>query len=501
MINQVLANPTLFNGFVGSVLKRLCDKEGKQLLSHKEIDIDSESRFDADYMLVEGCEALGLENKTIVEVKFRLTENSYNQFRTIVDDTQLELLVITLESFDVPLSPIVNGLQGRKIKFRSIWDLLEIIRSNNISLSSLIEVSNRENLAKDDRGDIYKSLCNYPFEFNKKIIDEATNRFNVNRVTLFLGAGVSSSAKLPEWTTLLQNILSDDSQLPLKFEDYPAIDKASFNSPIITARHILWPYERSLSPDGYSGSKVDLVQILSKALYKNYKNTESQLIKTIVEICKSTDKEGKPVPREGMSIITFNYDDLIEIELDKQGIAFQEIHGENICKKGHLPVIHVHGVLHQKKPNVTMPVLSEREYHKLYKGVFHWSNVEIELALYRTSCFFIGLSMQDPNLRRLLEFVALENNNNIPHFAILPMQTLDSLNKQASKSKDSSSTDSSSADSYKKDFYKKDSFKNTEFVQRQEDVFRQLGVNVIWYPEGEYDYVPMILKRIAGIES
>ena len=499
MINQVLANPTLFNGFVGAFLKKLCDKEGKQLLSHKEIDIDSESRFDADYMLVEGCEALGLENKTIVEVKFRLTDNSYNQFKTIVDDTNLELLVITLESFDVPLSPIVNGLQGRKIKFLSIWNLLEIISRNDISLSSLIEVSNVENLTKDDRDDIYESLCRDPFEFNKKLIDEAANRFNENRVTLFLGAGVSSSAKLPEWTTLLQNILSDNSQLPLKIEDYPAIDEASFNSPIITARHILWPYERSLLPDGYSGSKV--VQKLSEALYNGCKIIDSPLIKTIVEICKSTDKEGKPVPREGMSIITFNYDDLIELELDKQGIAFQEIHGENICKKGHLPVIHVHGVLHQNKPNVTIPVLSEREYHKLYKGVFHWSNVEIELALYRTSCFFIGLSMQDPNLRRLLEFVALENNNNIPHFAILPMQTLDSLNKQASKSKDSKSKDSSSPDSNNADSYKKDPFKDAEFVQRQEEVFRQLGVNVIWYPEGEYDYVPMILKRIAGIES
>lgn len=48
-------------------------------------------------------------------------------------------------------------------------------------------------------------------------------------------------------------------------------------------------------------------------------------------------------------------------------------------------------------------VLIENDNHRIYSEVFDWSNVEQLRALTRCTCFFAGLSLKDPNLRRLLE--------------------------------------------------------------------------------------------------
>ena len=58
------------------------------------------------------------------------------------------------------------------------------------------------------------------------------------------------------------------------------------------------------------------------------------------------------------------------------------------------------GVSRAKK---SLIVLGEKEYHKIYQEPYNWGNIEQLHALNRNVCFFIGLSMNDPNLRRLID--------------------------------------------------------------------------------------------------
>lgn len=92
------------------------------------------------------------------------------------------------------------------------------------------------------------------------------------------------------------------------------------------------------------------------------------------------------------------------------------------------------------------------------------------------TCFFIGLSMTDPNMRRLLEIAAqkrTENDGECQHYAIM----------RRFKIKDSEEVES---------------IKSFERVNEslQESFFKELGVNVLWIDE--FSEIPILLKQIKG---
>ena len=82
---------------------------------------------------------------------------------------------------------------------------------------------------------------------------------------------------------------------------------------------------------------------------------------------------------------------------------------------------HVHGIVFPKRENSSVEdiVLSENDYHRVYSEVFDWSNVEQLHALSRCTCFFIGLSLNDPNLRRLLEIAQRDSSKSVRHYVFL----------------------------------------------------------------------------------
>jgi hypothetical protein len=146
-------------------------------------------------------------------------------------------------------------------------------------------------------------------------------------------------------------------------------------------------------------------------------------------------------------------------------------------------VIHVHGILHQDKQIVDfMPVLAEQKYHQLYMQSSNWSNVDILHAFQRTTCIFIGMSMLDPNLRRLLEFAHSQTDGSISHYAILPNKTLANYN-----------WDSPTPTKY----YSSDDAKESDFKNLQSKTLADLGVKILWYDDGDYDKVPEYINRIA----
>ena len=171
------------------------------------------------------------------------------------------------------------------------------------------------------------------------------------------------------------------------------------------------------------------------------------------------------------SLITYNYDDLVETAIRQKGIEVVSIYSKSRNLRGELPVYHVHGLIPENNSDVqSTPVFSEDDYHIIYSESYHWSNVEQLHALDRNTCFFIGLSMTDPNLRRLLDVSHSNGDKDIRHFAFLKREKLYQSDNKHEKNK-----------------------KHFHILENQ---LEALGVYVIWYED--YKEIPKMLKDICA---
>ena len=278
------------------------------------------------------------------------------------------------------------------------------------------------------------------------IIEKAQKIFSQGPNTLFLGAGVSMSAQLPGWEDLLKKLLNDAGNKETHFSSshYNALFKECGSSSIVMGRFI---------QNLFNGDKKRIDDATRRILYQERSNISSPTIETICKIIKQR--------RELISsVITYNYDDLIEQELDRINVDNYPVYDNNEPETS-LPVCHVHGLLSQHKALSSTIVLSEKEYHEIYSSSFNWSNIEQLHALQRTNCFFIGLSMTDPNLRRLLDIAQGEGSKkgNIHHFAFIDKDNIGSAFDRNSE--------------------------RDEYCKRHEEVLKELGVGIIWYDRHE----------------
>lgn len=280
-----------------------------------------------------------------------------------------------------------------------------------------------------------------------------------NNFSLFLGAGVSMSANLPCWWKLLAGMIDRCKQRMFKEADLDQLTKVCYNSSIVMGRFIRMMMESKSNEEGF-------YQCLHDALYNGIDSFSSPLITEICNLIQSKRQQAQ-------GIITYNFDDVMERALKSCGIGNYSIFGQNQPQQ-RFPIYHVHGfVPFENKENIkSLPVLSEEEYHRVYANSYNWSNVEQIHALSRTTCIFIGLSMTDPNLRRLLDIANKDSEADPRHFVFLPC-----------------------IDSFGKD--KAAEVKNNEAMRIQKEMFEELGLRVVWY-KGHNDELPKFIKALHG---
>ena len=231
--------------------------------------------------------------------------------------------------------------------------------------------------------------------------------------------------------------------------------KANGSSSIIMGRYI-----RRLFKD----DKRLLQKAIHYRLYrkKTIGDIKSDTIKKICELVKENQEKVK-------SIITYNYDDLIEQQLANIGVTTSSVFDTH--EPDHrFPVYHVHGILDQKGIKSSDIVLSEDDYHEQYRRSFMWSNVEQLHALQNNNCFFIGISMTDPNLRRLLDITRSEaNGKNQRDFHCFAFLMKDSVAEGVKGDKE-------------------------QFLKEQRYMLENLGVRVIWY--NNHNELPNLLNTL-----
>ena len=423
---------------VYAFIKSCCSKDEDAQFMPWEIKQNNKSLpLIPDIYVPNGCRKLDIKPKTCIEVKANLYYDTFDRLREMYDiihghfeNEGFHLMLVTMETVD-QFQAAYSVLKGRNIEIVYFNDWLKM-KAKGERTTEAIE----SNLSEVD------------LQSAKKAFESGPNTF-------FLGAGVSCSEGLPGWKQLLMTLISDASETNIGKEEFEALFKANGSSSIIMGRYI----HRI-----YNDDKQQLRNAIHNCLYKNrtYRIIKSDTIKMICELVRYNKNKVK-------SIITYNYDDLIEQQLANIGVPTCSVFDTHE-PDGRFPVFHVHGILDQEGMKSSNIVLAEDDYHEQYRRAFMWSNVEQLHALQNNNCFFIGLSMTDPNLRRLLDFTKSEANNNHQRdfhcFAFL----------------------------CKEDVAKDVKGNKMRFLKEQKYILENLGVRVIWY--NNHNELPKLLFNL-----
>lgn len=308
-----------------------------------------------------------------------------------------------------------------------------------------------------------------------KFIKELHEEYINDNLVLFLGAGASKEAEIATWDKLITELFValinkelQKQKIKISEDECNKIIDALINhnnqSPLLQARLLR------------RGLETDFEDCIRKILYKGSKDTSS-LLKEIAQLC---------VPNRGktgvQAIINYNFDDLIEKNLKKIRVKYHSIYGEGMkANSDEIGIYHVHGFLPQAKgeyKNLTKSLLvfSEEGYHKLLLDPYNWANITQLNYLINNSCVFIGLSMTDPNLRRLLEIAAqkqIDGDVSCKHYAIIKRIEIDDENGTKGMMTFSKVNES-----------------------LQEASYEELGVNIIWI--NDFSEIPDIIQKIKN---
>jgi hypothetical protein len=252
-------------------------------------------------------------------------------------------------------------------------------------------------------------------EVNRSDLDGLRRAWQEKTLVLFLGAGVSRPYGIPTWKDLVLEILFDQTDVARRLEpiDLPSrralaawlVDYYDYD-PIILARVVKNEIRRSVRRNARrrSGEDADghdlFLEKVRQHLYPENPPVprEPTTLTAIADLIKRSNEEA------GVSaVVSFNYDDLLERKL-AGSVRTRSIWSARRSREKGLPILHPHGYLPREgDPRDCEIVFTEDDYHGLSSSVFHWALTSIVGYLRHSTVLFVGLSMLDPNLRRLLD--------------------------------------------------------------------------------------------------
>ncbi len=469
-----------FEVFCLGLLNNLLKSEGKsELRKFPEIKISGEE----DSIRVNQFDALShdgisnLQGITLIEIKAVFNPKVITKFLS-----QLKYLGNEFNScliiFGSELNDIDRDYINRKIKLRKLKMVVEVWDYNNIvALSKKYnEVSSK--LIKNIGNEIFNSTIEQAKKSEDNWKDDRERQLNSlksayqkDEIVLMIGAGTSKDAGVPNWNELLKelnlSIINQNISTKLtnseKNEFAEELVNMQNGAPLVSASYIR------------NALGEEFVNEIRKSLYRNVKPIKEQLL--LETIAKLSIPRRRQVGIE--AVITYNFDDLLENHLKRNGVEYKSIYTEGDFEiPTKLSVYHVHGFIPKsisdyKNLDDSILVFSEDGYHQMQTDPYSWSNIVQMKALREKTCVLIGLSGVDPNLRRLFS-IHSEKFSGCKHYIILERQFKSSLSSKSQKFQEFSKL----------------------HHKIQEDTFKEIGLNVIWYEE--HPEVPKILEQLKN---
>lgn len=236
-------------------------------------------------------------------------------------------------------------------------------------------------------------------------------------LVLFLGTGVSLQYGVPNWRDLvLELLLVTQDRFQRFWPEYRsalANWMSSYYDFNLLALSRIVKYELAKETSRTSDLHHQFASLVRESLYRVWHSPEFSRLKSnplrqttlsrlagLIAKCRG---QGKGIA----AIVTMNFDDFLEQELRQAGVEFHTVY-DGVSSRGRgLPILHPHGYLPEDGDIPTSQlVFSEDEYHQLAHSPFHWAVGEMSNYLRRNQVLFVGLSMTDPTLRRLLDATA-----------------------------------------------------------------------------------------------
>lgn len=445
-----------FEKYALSVLNEYALQQNKEILTYNNSD-----DLDYDAILPEGIE--DIQDKTYVEFKYSKSNQNYylreierelKKISNLPEKAHL-LLILGVVFSDNEKNNIYKKLAESANTNVTIWDYNDLVERSNLDSKYSEYLENPKKAIVDDAISNQQNIQER--KKNKKhLIEMLYSAYKNEKVVLFLGAGVSIDAGIPLWSDLINKLLiqmiaNKSKNKIMSNKDIKMLNQlASSNkedSPLTQVRYIRTAFD-----------KTEYYSLVHKVLYENKQTLNTNLLNAIVNIC--APKRNHIGVR---SVVTYNFDNILERKLKQKGIDYNVVYREaDISDYESLNVYHVHGYLPNNLEELDEEmnlIFSEEDYHRVYRDSYCWSNITQLNAFRDNTCLFIGCSLNDPNLRRLLD-VAARNGESARHFAILKRDQINLGKNEVEKNL-------------------LDVYENIDLNIR-ESYYRSIGLNIIW---------------------
>lgn len=480
----------LFETFIINLLQHSAKKKGKTINPASDQKFNFDTYFDAT--APDGLDTM--EGPTAIEIKLKATFSESLIQRELTKITDLPsfkdfksfLFIFSgrLAKSNTPTNIITENARKNGIPL-TIWDydtIEKLVEENqsfvddlvpNLSITHLKSVTHPQEPATTDN---WKDR-------RERNVNKIKDHYKNNNLSMFLGAGVSLGAGVPTWNQLLNDLFAelitqkgsfpDSSDPKHRQEIVDRLVTLNATSPLVAGRYIR------------NGLAKDFVNIISRLLYKNVQSQDkpTDTLEAIARLC--IPKRTGPGIR---AVVTYNFDDLLEDRLRKIHVPYHPIfRTTDEHSRDELPIFHVHGFLPRNRDDYpgaleSLLVFSEEGYHSLYRDPYFWSNF-IQLTLLKdSSCLMVGLSLTDPNLRRLLE-IAFSKDTAVRHYAILKRLSYEIFSKD--KDKTVISAPRPLVESFLASHH-----------QAEERLYQELGIDIVWVED--FNEIQDILKSIQA---
>jgi len=227
-----------------------------------------------------------------------------------------------------------------------------------------------------------------------------------DHLTIVVGAGASVAAGLPGWEDLVHQLLVKGRGA--KAERVAAL--------LQETQGFLLAAEAAFPPTASAGRRK---QMVARALYGAEGRNgfiPSRLHQAVAALARLRGPEG-------LGVFTTNYDDLLERAFRDEGLRVKpRFAPQNPAHRGAFPIHHVHGYLGSETESDDI-VLGQSDYARVAAAGSDWPAEELGSAAARGPVVFVGASLTDPNLLRIL--LRLREREYERHVLVLARQGLD----------------------------------------------------------------------------
>ena len=254
-----------------------------------------------------------------------------------------------------------------------------------------------------------------------------------DRVGLLVGSGLSKRRGMPHWEKLVSNLVKAwqlrepvRSLRILSPTNYEAVVRQHFDQNVGAIPSFL----RRRLEDHYTEEELLFGHIVFSALYAHPRLGKTELTPEPDDVHRHLICLFDKYPSR---IWTTNYDDLLELAADQCGVSFETLHLEDRQAASSLEIAHIHGFMPPRARRVDPEcageesfILAEDDYHATTADPAGWPNRELHRLLDEHHALILGMSLSDPNVRRVLSIlrekhhrVGASSRDRVSHFAVL----------------------------------------------------------------------------------